>query len=449
MQPGVIDTRMAKEIIVRSQSFNNRLPLLAQLQQRGVTKSTQPEQVSIVYAVPLPRESSAANHTPALPTTQNSQTTQPLIVQAKCTSPSNSAISITAPTVQPSPRSFQESKPLLLQAKFADSSNSGVSPKLPIKSSSPLAPNGENSLSKIERTLDGHQASLNGAKNLPENLGENLSVSPSPISAIDQVPIIYTQPLLPKAEITQSTSEPPDKQNFQISQLPVVQAKLARPNNFSTEQSLFSESLLTGMQSLDISGLKSQEKQKVRELISSRDSATTLPKNSVENLLSSQLSVQQIPIVYAHLYVQNSQQSSSEESQGPVVQVTSQLNSLLSHQPESLIFSPNSTARQKATAINSTEQINEYRETSKQETQTATKLYAEAKINQIPTNTISQTPDSIDLIPITFNQAKNHFESEKHPEPKINLDALADKLERKLMRRLVVESERRGRIQWR
>ncbi|NET62110.1 MAG: hypothetical protein F6K47_40160 [Symploca sp. SIO2E6] len=50
--------------------------------------------------------------------------------------------------------------------------------------------------------------------------------------------------------------------------------------------------------------------------------------------------------------------------------------------------------------------------------------------------------------PPSINQISQTVVSEAKPPPQIDVKALTDKVEQKLMRRLVIESERRGKKRW-
>ncbi|HBB31331.1 MAG TPA: hypothetical protein DC064_05915, partial [Cyanobacteria bacterium UBA9273] len=61
VKPGVINPGMARQIILRSQLFANRLPLLAIAQRHYNRAESQTEQLPIVYARSLPLESARAS----------------------------------------------------------------------------------------------------------------------------------------------------------------------------------------------------------------------------------------------------------------------------------------------------------------------------------------------------------------------------------------------------
>lgn len=452
VQPGVMDGRMARVIIARSQRLNNRLPLLTQLQGRGVARNLSPEQIPIVYAQPLSREAST-----------------------------NSASSIPIDMPQP-----QANKPPVVQAKFARSnkSSSNITPSL--ERSPSVVQSSKLTTPQIQRKLDGHQTQINAAKQLPTKQAENHSISPSSIPPAEQTPIIYAQLSTPNTSQTDTLAQT-DTQNFEAnklpvvqsskpvtsqvqrkldghqtpilevhetelnskaSKLPIVQAKIPR-SNYSADIASLSVISSPVVPNSSISTGQLQKKQNGNETALHSYDALTPPPNSEERLLSSKLLPQQIPIVYAQALEEKLKQNAIQENKLPVVQATSHLNSLLPHQPDPLVFSL-SPAQRQTSAVNRTGLASdEDRGALRQGNPTPAQLPIERLMNRINETTVIQNNAAMNSQSIAGIQINRTINPKAEPQPNVDLDALVDKVERKLMRRLVVESERRGQKRWR
>lgn len=405
VQPGVMDARMARVIIARSQRLNNRLPLLTQLQGRGVARNLSPEQIPIVYAQSLSREAST-----------------------------NSASSIPIDMRQP-----EANKPPVVQAKFARSnkSSSNITPSL--ERSPSVVQSSKLTTPQIQRKLDGHQIQINAAKQLPTKRAENHSISPSSMSQAEQTPIIYAQLSTPNTSQTELNSK--------ASRLPIVQAKIPR-SNYSADIASLSVISSPVVPNSSISTGQLQKKQNGNETDLHSYDALTPPPNSEEKLLSSKLLPQQIPIVYAQALEEKLKQNAIQENKLPVVQATSHLNSLLPHQPDPLVFSL-SPAQRQTSAVNRTGlSSDEDRGALRQGNQTPAQLPIERLMNRINETTVIQNNAAINSQSIAGIQINHTINPKAEPQPNVDLDALVDKVERKLMRRLVVESERRGQKRW-
>lgn len=368
VQPGVIDARMARVIIARSQSLNNRLPLLTQLQRRGVTAtSLQPGQIPIVYAQLLPREAEEVGGTKA-------------------------------------------AKPPVVQPKFARPSNSSVGKILPVEPSLPIIQNSNFSVPQIQRKIDGNQTPIDASRGASANPTDNSSISPSP------------------------------------SKLPIVQAKFDAADTPS-----LSNLSLPVVPTPGISTAQLPKKQQEKKVYGLSNDVSAPPISPVRNLFPFDLPTPEIPIVYAQLLGENSQRSAPPVNQLPVVKITPNLNSLSPHQSDPLVFSLSSAnTLQQTSAINPKRiETNPYQVALRQGNQIADKLPINRATEQTHETTVIQNTTTNSSQPITGIHRNHTINPKTHPQQTIDLDALADKVERKLMRRLVVESERRGQKQWR
>lgn len=419
VQPGVIGTQMARMIISRSQNFSNRLPLLSQIAQRQTSVAGfQAEQTPIVYAQMLPRETKTAVSTPV----QTNQPSKPTVVQAKFASP-------------PASTSLGDTAKKLVSPTLQNSTNSN--PLSPLILQNPI-PN-------LENLQTGNR------------------------------PIVYAQPLREKPNSNKNNLLQADTQKDRVgvSEPTVIQAKFASPTESPSLTLALPENLTASSESFP-----------------SEQMPIVYPKSQQSNLNESIEVAESLPLVYAQPLLDEVSDSGNFDSS----LIRASENNLLNNQsPNSLtseITNPINTSSSAVSPVwlNNSQlptQESLAKITSKiprsvvQETQTSradintplvfsppNALAARGLGNQETTD-ISRTPainrniaptipsgitaNSTNLaasnFPTTANNQTLNYKNEKQVQ-KIDIDALADKVERKLMRKLIIENERRGRTTW-
>lgn len=448
VQPGVISTRMARIIMARSQSLHNRLPLLAQLKQQGVVSSLESGQTPIVYAQPLPKEAGGAGG--ATENITSIKATQPRVVQAKFTRPSDSG-NVSVPQIQRK-----------LAGNPTDSNVSRNTPEL----SSPSPP--------VNSSISPDDISTSPLKReeVSANPVENSSVSPSPISPLEPIPIIYAQPLPQNSNSTLNSSDlssspspinssvsaddistsplkrgelsatldtlgQPRRESSQTKPLPVVQAKFSGSSNRDNRM------VLSEFPLVQKPGIPTAQSQTQESSVSNKTPSVSL-SNTIKTILPSDSQRQQLPIVYAQSLGENSQESVSAATQLPIVQNTPYLNSLLPHQPDALVFSISRGA-----TLPQADAVNSYPGGVQPGNPVVSGLPIYQAREQINGTNGIQSKTSTYSQPITGDPINEIIHSQANQKSQVDLDALANKVERKLMRRLVVESERRGQRRWR
>jgi len=190
-------------------------------------------------------------------------------------------------------------------------------------------------------------------------------------------------------------------------------------------------------------GIPTAQSQTQESSVSNNTPSVSL-SNTIKTILPSDSQRQQIPIVYAQSLGENSQESVSAATQLPIVQNTPYLNSLLPHQPDALVFSIS-----RGVTLPQADVINSYPGGVQPRNPVVSGLPIYQAREQINGTNGIQSKTSTYSQPITGDPINEIIHSEANQKPQVDLDALANKVERKLMRRLVVESERRGQKRWR
>ena len=387
-QPGMMKMAMSQRIINRCDRFLNRLPLLNQQMQRwGNNITFSSDDVPIVYAQPvsLAQERGIENR---------EENFQPIVSQNKPSVPliQRKVDSSQALPVQTETIAFQNSTDLS-NSNFSD----GANPSLPLET-------------QINQTFDSSSeipvvSPQFTSKELPENwemplLQEFTKNSQQPL------PIIQTK--------QQNSSRSP-------SSLPVVNPlntsaspKQTQPDNYSSSKSssIKYENLVTPIPSTNL------------------PIVTVQPLNAQVNLTEEEISFAINSPNYQNqsLHISNPQinQNNNNKSTSylPIVPVTSPNNSTSKPQSLPLFVANNSPS---ANSINHQPNLSQQNPTvSNTNSSSSPRIFASPSS---PTETYVST-------------------IAKQSNLNVDVDTIANQVERKLMRRLVIESERRGKTRW-
>ena len=441
VKPGVINPGMARQIILRSQLFANRLPLLAIAQRHYNRAESQTEQLPIVYARSLPLESARASSI-SLPVdgqSSPSEASQTTVVQAKSISPK----SPTALTVNP------KRQPGVTQAK-TPSTSMPLASSFPLTSTPSLDSVGWESIpivyaqslpletaraSDISLPADGQsspseasQTMVVQAKRISPKSPTSLTVNPTHQPGVTQaltpttsVPptsapsrdslgaefgsIFYAQSLPPETARASSISQPVDGQSYQneVSQTTVVQAKSISPKSPT---------------SLTVNAKRQPG------VTQAQTPTNSVPPTSAPSLDS--LGPESVPIVYAR-----SRQDEEVNKLTNHVSTTQAIAPSLQPPPlPKLIVRANRT---------NSAQVN-----------TPLVFSSPPTAPELPNRGIDEFSMSQERSPVTQESSplpnwRSPVNPDPHLVPQIDIDTLAAKVERKLMRKLIVENERRGR----
>ncbi|MBD2184304.1 hypothetical protein [Aerosakkonema funiforme] len=508
VKPGVIDkTQLAGNILSRSQRFANRLPLVSQLERRFSGVNNFPaSQVPITYAQPLGGEANVANTVTPKNSPASGQVSR-TVVQAKLaptpsksTSASPSAIApVKGMPVANSTKNFsnsvevsssplplvrsQNAEPTQVKQKPASNSPSAQS-NIRTDATTKLTPQpvvlSQNAESmQVQQPLDltAPSTAQNTSATSPDQQNSPLPVvrsqSVEPISTQQNLDLIAPSTAQNAIAISTST-EPP------ISPLPVVRSQSAELISAPQKQeSAQSKSLpivyaepLTGEVSNPSKSLTLAKSQPLQTQVNplpvvqprySQSQQTTRSQNST----TASLTPSSIPQATEN----NSQPTSETNSSIPIVQVTNTVRSWLEPQPHPLLKNqttanptPNQTFNQKTvrtTNLGTPLIFSTPHSATGQEQQANNPEFTSSQQNFEggQTNYNSATAITVASQQITPNLNRpptvesDRYEGNNLPNnnspTKIDVDALADKVERKLMRRLVIENERRGQTRWR
>ncbi|BAY29274.1 hypothetical protein NIES2107_11150 [Nostoc carneum NIES-2107] len=391
--PGVIDSRMGWDIVARSQQFTNRLPLVFDITQRWNPKiGFQGEKIPIVYAQPQPQET---------PTTRSisaelgqSPSSQRTVVQAKFVTGSDRAHKLVQTTNSkasetPTPQDF-------------------------------LAPNpsGENFTSSKPTVV---QAKFMGGTD-----SSFLLPTPTPISAtlpIEKPPLDQSYRLNSSNLLLETQAIDLDRQVENLSRetsqnpIPIVRAR-SQPLPASDRGISLGESL--------------PSVQELRGEAIAFDSATALPNLSAET-------------------IQNHAISDNPSNPKPVAtteenRATQQINNVVA--PISQIPNPIGWSGLEIPLLFSHPRVNP--ESVQAELGLPNPGITGISRNQPMSQTTGLSREvSLNLqFHQEFNTQQSNRQDSSNIEAPIDLEALTDKVERNLMQRLIIESERRGRTTW-
>ncbi|AFY33611.1 hypothetical protein [Calothrix sp. PCC 7507] len=476
-QPGMMDMGMGERIINRCDRFLNRLPLLNQQMQRwGNTNTLSSESPKIVYAQPvsLAKEQGIENFQPTVSHDQpavniiqrKADSAQSLPVKKVNNTPvgnitdlssSNfSESSFTIPVVSPQTIT-EESKTgdMLLQAKLIDSPASSYVDA--------IAPINHTAISSSDIPVVSPQAIADKPKTGDMPLQAKLADSPASSSYVDAIapinhtaisssaiPVVSPQaiaenlpktgdmPLQPKLADSPASSSYVDgvkmpliQESISISEqpLPIIQAK--QQNSSISSSSLpvvnhlhtlgFPKQTQPDTYSKTIRSI--QHKKLASHILSKNLIIVTAQPNLTENKTSqnqpaSILNTQ--PVNIDNLQI-NQSNHNKNISPLPLVSITSANNPSLK---------PQSSPLPLAKTTPSSKSISQQSYLSQQ--------------SQFKTD--SSSPPKTFVHPISPTETSV---SPNITQANIDVDSIASQVERKLMRRLVIESERRGKNQWR
>ncbi len=345
VQPGVIKAGMARGIILRSQRFANRLPLLAIAQRHYNVAESQTEQLPIVYAQSRLPETAISSGISIQADRQVSQsdTSQTTVVQAKFASPTSQTSAAINPQVVTQSENTTNSLPLVNSLPLINSA--------PDNNEKNLTPQPPSLKGKGEQDFLLPSPFRGGAGG-----GVNYDSSQDNLEA-KSVPIVYTKPLpLPNNSIPNR-----DRDNYESLQIPIIYGK-SQTND--------------GVNKLNDTVSTAKSIPAVGETIS-----PPLPKLIVQQTRTNSTKVN-TPLVFSNPSVTTPQASPEVQNIGI------------------------------------------------------------EKFSNTPTNpTIAAVTPQLSASPNLPSQVTHSQEA----LPQIDIDTLAAKVERKLMRKLVIENERRGR----
>ena len=393
-QPGVMKMAMGQQIISRSDRFLNRVPLLTQQMQRwGNTNSLSYDPVPIVYAQPIlsskEQDIGTGKDNVLMSNLPKNQPSVPIVQGKEGEKIINSTTAADIPVVSPQPISEElvNSSSMPLQAKFIEPQNS---------SATGVEPNVQTSIFSSDIPVVS-----------PQLISEKFVNSSS----------------MPLAEELTTRSELP---------LPIIQAK--KQNSDLSSSSLPMVNPLNAFGSLkqpqkDIN--YSTKRKSIKPInLKSQSSFNNLPIVTTQPLISQvNFTEKKIPMSRDSPNSQNTSFHISKSEIPPsnrhqmiyplITPITSPMNSQLQSQPLPL-----------ATNTSNSNTIGQEHNNSKQTgIKTNTNSFSSPRIlaNPAPKTETYVSPMANGL------------------NSKIDVDAIANKVERKIMRRLVIESERRGK----
>jgi hypothetical protein len=394
-RPGVINTDMGWEIVARSHNFTNRLPLLSHLTQRWNRQiGFQGEQIPIVYAQPQPQETPATRSISA--ELGQSPSSQRTVVQAKFVASAPS-------TLTPNPSPIK-----------GEGSRSGVAVASPIEGEANPTTDSVDSVGWVEATKPNKTSVLDFAIAQPnlyanrERTNPTMETSPSSQRTIVQAKFVASAP----STLTPNPS--PTKGEGSRSGVAVTSSIEGEGGKSGVavvspiKEDLSGETIQNPIplvrvrsQPLPASDRRISPGKKLPNIVKPIENAIFDPSNALPNL-------------------------SPETIQNPKSKIPNPLET-------SLVFS------------------NPHVNTESVQTELGIPNPGITRISR--TEAMTQTTGlSSEVSPnIQFNEKSNihpNKPDEFNVQNLIDLEALTDKIERKLMQRLIVESERRGRTIW-
>ncbi|MEG4347795.1 hypothetical protein QUB70_31635 [Microcoleus sp. A003_D6] len=406
-KPGLINTSvLAGAIISRSHRLSDRLPLLAQMDRRWCSVTTQSaNHLPLVYAHPLPI-------------------------------PDNNGEKLNLSETSSIPKVQRKEVPII-QAKFAPGSESTLLHNLPRQSSqlSEVNYHKQNYIPKsISETLAESLDYINsGSRNL-ENIGQP-NQSATPINSTSNL----------------------EFSNISVNQLPVVQAKLdsATPSADILSPSRPGKSVSSELGESTLPLVKFTP-----DSISEMASPTALVFGEImaDRVLKNEGYGSTVKVISQATQTRNMLLTPTEELGAKKTDLTGR-NSQLLVKPNivpswkgldtQLLWSVPPLPRNRTVAANGSQDLvtKPYNPGEKAEHRKATEVaIARTVPHTEPNNCASSFPNSSASSAI---QVQYSSPTQTSSQTQIDLDSLADKVERKLIRRLAIESERRGQKRWR
>ncbi|MCM2406157.1 hypothetical protein, partial [Anabaena sp. PCC 7938] len=299
------------------------------------------------------------------------------------------------------------------------------------------------------------------ADKLPQNTSLNLNSEIPVVSQISQQPLVNVERL--------SSSEIPiqrklDTESSSALTLPVVKVDADKlPQNTSlnlnseipvvsqiSQQPLVNvESLsahINHQNSLSNSTTPNQQKLENENNVKNTVLAYSQPRSSKSNLNESMLLSKEFKEKKPSVITE--QVENMTQVNLPVVQVNSE-SYLLEFEP--LVLSHYPITKRRANNVNNSQLSHQTNLMTTANYNGTSSIYEQTSItNSIPSNqtTITSTSSINSQHPLVNQSTQSSIAGMSLP-PQIDVDALVEKVERKIMRRLVVESERRGKRKWR
>jgi len=406
-KPGLINTSvLAGAIISRSHRLSDRLPLLAQMDRRWSSVTTQ-----------------SANHLP-------------LVYAQTLPSLDNNGEKVNLSETSSIPKVHRKEVPII-QAKFAPGSESNLLHNLPRQSSQP---------SKVNDQQQNH---------IPESISETLAESLVYINSGSKNLDKIGQPNQSASPINSTSNLEFSK--ISVNQLPVVQAKLD-----------------SATQSADILSLSRPGKSVSSELGESTLPLVKVTPDSISEMVSptaplfSQITADRVltnegygstvKVINQATQTRNMLLTPTEELSAENTDLT-RGNSQLLVKPNivpswkgldtQLLWSVPPLPSNRTVAASGSQDLvtKPYNPGEKAEYRKATEVaIARSVPHTEPNNFASSFPNSSAS---SAMQAQYSSPTQTSSQTQIDLDSLADKVERKLVRRLAIESERRGQKRWR
>ena len=427
-EPGIINNRMARKIIDRSPDMLDRLPLLAQQMQRWSTiVDLQSEEIPIVYVQHQEgKQNSSFPSSDPNPGKKQLPLVKAKLIQSSASSPDGDK---KQPLVdvrsQPTASALTQdsSLPNLPNKIYSIAKNSATNiisnKNYTSELSNPsisVTPTNENSANQIQRKLDtatfsSESASLNLQPEMPV-VYERTQTTSSGISE---------QPLVNLSQPIANSSTDINNQDFLSIPISPINPVYNRnnQNKFDNSAVVYSQLLSPKLDSTEPIFLIEEFERHNPSVVSKE--IKKIPQSPILNAKSDDL-----PVVEVNYGRSPPEFEPLIFSASPIAkQKASSLNGeALNYQPQNIATANHnrtSSTHQETSIVNSSNQSIITASTS------SPNAHQQPKVNQTTKTSLA----GVNL------------------PPQIDVDALADKVERKIMRRLVVESERRGKKKWR
>ena len=430
-QPGMMKMAMSQRIINRCDRFLQRLPLLSQQMQRwGKTSILSSDYVPIVYAQPISLargqgiESREEKFQPTVPQNKSSI---PLI-QRKVDSSQALPTQTDHKTDSSGSNFADETTPSLssetqINQSFISSSDIPVITPQPI--SEELAETSEMQLQTEFRdsdTTSNQRSQLNQNTPSPFIQDEITEINQSSISSSD-IPVITPQPISEELTIIEEVPLVQELTNISEQPLPIIQAK---QQNYSRSPSSLPvvnpfKTLILPKPTQPDNNYSENLNYIKQENLESPISSKNLPIVTTKSI-TSQVNLTEKERTFARntSNYQNNSNRNIDNYTLPIVPVISPINSTL--QPQSLPLYPKINPPLSNSINQKTNLSNQNSIVSNADSSSSTRIFASSSP---PTQT---------------------FVSGMDTQPKTDVDAITKQVERKIMRRLIIESERRGKI---
>ena len=408
-QPGMMKMAMSSRIINRCDHLLNRLPLLSQQMQRwGNVNTAVSKDVPIVYAQPI----SASNQSSLESTEQNVQRTVPVIQRKE--KPSGNL----TPSLSLDNQNNQNNQTSISSSQIPVVSSQAISQQITESEEMPLQSNiknENNSVPLIQRKSDNSQSStiqsvdnIKNSENITPVLGlenQNNQNNQTSISS-SQIPVVSSQAI--SQQITES-EEMPLLQDFISSsqQLPIVQIKQQNSNLSSSHLPVASHLPVTNPLNTFTASKQTQVE----------NNSENINPSKTENLVTD-ISLTNLPIVTTQAADEQKKSNTQNNHNLPLISIATSIKTPEKNKPLPL------TKNYSSSPI-----INNY-----QTNLSNNNSSSPPKVLSLP----SQPTEKI-VSPLSNQSNSTNLK-------KIDVDTIVNQVERKLMRRLVIESERRGKI---